>query len=158
MKCGTNKLAELLLRNPRIKVNACSLANTQGGRNEGLFQAALKQGLIFEGHDFTHNHRNDPDGWMNKIGKRLPLTIGNSTTTFDKSLSYMDIQLFSVAKIAIEHLPNAKIVSTLCNPVERHYSELHHLIRLIPDSFNKFYRDNDISTDRFCFFCRFVKT
>jgi len=64
MKCGTNKLAELLIKHPRIKVNSCNLSNTQGGCDQGLFQAALKQGFIFEGNDFTHIRRNDPDNWL----------------------------------------------------------------------------------------------
>jgi len=147
MKCGTNKLAELLIKHPRIKVNSCNLSNTQGGCNQGLFQAALKQGFIFEGNDFTHVRRNDPDNWLNKLGRRLPLTDGISTMTFDTSPSYMDIPFFpNVAKTAKEYLPNAKIVATLCHPAERLFSELHHLLNSNnPDEFNQFYRDNDVT-------------
>ena len=146
MKCGTNKLAELLLQHPRIKLNSCNLSNTQGGCNQGLFQAALKQGLVFEGNDFTHIRRDDPDGWLNNYGKRLPLTDGISTMTFDKSPSYMDIPFFpDVAKTARKYLPNVKIVATLCNPAERLFSELNHLLNSNREGFNQFYHDNDVT-------------
>jgi len=146
MKCGTNKLAELLLQHPRIKMNSCNLSNTQGGCNQGLFQAALKQGFIFEGNDFTHIRRDDPEGWLNNYGKRLPLTDGISTMTFDKSPSYMDVPFFpDVAKISKKYLPNVKIVATLCNPAERLFSELNHLLNSNTDGFNQFYHDNDVT-------------
>lgn len=144
--CGTDRLAELLVKHPRIHVNSCNLSNTQGGCNQGLFQAALKQKLIFEGNDFTHIHRNDPKDWMHKFGRRLPVTDGINTITFDKSPSYMDVSFFpDVAKLSKKHLPTAKIVATLCNPAERLLDEFQHVRDSDPNGFNQFYQDNDVT-------------
>lgn len=144
MKCGTNTIAEMLQKHPRMQLNTCSLVNTQGGCNQGLFQAA-RQGLIFEGHDFTHIKRNNPEGWLNTFSKRLPLTDGVNSMTFDKSPSYLDTPNFpEVVKTAKQYLPNAKIIATLCNPAERLYSELHHTLQRDRGSFNQFYYDNAV--------------
>jgi hypothetical protein len=145
MRCGTNTIAEMLLKHPRIQLNSCNLVNTQGGCNENMFQAALKQGLIFEGHDFTHGRRKMPNGWLDQFGKRLPMTDGINTMTFDKSPSYMDVSIFpDVVEYAKAHLPNAKIVATLCNPAERLYSEYHYMLEKSRFHFSQFYNDNAI--------------
>jgi hypothetical protein len=144
MKCGEDTVAHLLQKHPRIQVNTCSLVNTQGGCNDKMFQGS-RQGLIFEGHDFTHTKRSDPDGWLNALGKRLPLTDGINSLTFDKSPSYLDVQIFpDVVETAKKYLPNAKIVVTFCNPAERLFSELHHLLSLSKGGFDQFYFDNGV--------------
>lgn len=145
MKCGTNTIAHLLQKHPRIQLNTCSLVNTMGGCNDKMFQGA-RQGLIFEGHDFTHVKHSDPDGWLHAFAKRLPLTDGISSITFDKSPSYLDTQIFpDVVETAKQYLPNAKIVVTVCNPAERLYSELQHLMKVSRGEFDQFYHDNGVS-------------
>lgn len=70
----------------------------------------------------------------------MPLTDGINTTTFEKSPTYMETQIFEdVAQTAYDILPNAKIVATLCHPAERLYSEFHR-----PGPLHQFYLDNDI--------------
>jgi hypothetical protein len=144
-KCGTTNIADMLMRHPRVKVNSCNLKNTMGGCREGWFQGALKQGIMFNGDDFTHKRRYLPNGWLDEFGKRLPSTDGVHTMTIDKSPSYMDISFFpDVAEYAKAHLPNAKIVATLCNPAERLYSEWKSLPFETHDGYKQLYRDNDV--------------
>jgi hypothetical protein len=144
-KCGTTNIADMLLRHPRIRFNSCNLKNTMGGCRVGWFQGALKQGKVFDGDDFTHVRRRMSNGWLDEFGKRLPRTDGITTATFDKSPSYMDISFFpEVVDYAKAHLPNAKIVATLCNPAERLYSEFQSLLADPNQGYKHLYWDNGV--------------
>ncbi|KAG7369273.1 sulfotransferase family protein [Nitzschia inconspicua] len=144
-RCGTTTIADILLRHPRMRFNSCDLKNTMGGCIVGWFQGALKQGKIFDGDDFTHVRRRMSNGWLDEFGKRLPSTDGITTLTFDKSPSYMDISFFpEVVEYAKAHLPNAKIVATLCNPAERLYSEFHSLLADPYEGYKQLYWDNGV--------------
>lgn len=116
-----------------------------GGCRIGWFQGALKQGKVFDGDDFTHVRRRMVNGWLDEFGKRLPKTNGVTSMTFDKSTSYMDISFFpEVVEYAKAHLPNAKIVATLCNPAERLYSEFHSLLADPYQGYKNLYWENEV--------------
>mmetsp|Transcript_29962 Transcript_29962/g.72667 ORF Transcript_29962/g.72667 Transcript_29962/m.72667 type:complete len:537 (-) Transcript_29962:1744-3354(-) len=142
-KCGTDTVADLLLNHPRIVLNQCSLVNTKGGPlscHPPWFQRT-KQGNYFNVPDLTHHRREDSEGWLNTLARRMPLTDGVNKTTFEKSPTYLETQIFpDVAEEAHKVLPNAKIVATLCNPAERLYSEFHH-----PGPLPQFYLDNGLN-------------
>jgi hypothetical protein len=128
-----------------MRFNSCNLKNTMGGCRVGWFQGALKQGEVFDGDDFTHVRRRMSNGWLDEFGKRLPASDGVTTFTFDKSPSYMDISFFpEVTEYAKAHLPNAKIVATLCNPAERLYSEFHSLLAEPYQGYKQLYWDNGV--------------
>jgi hypothetical protein len=145
-RCGTTMIADMLIQHPRIQFNSCNLKNTMGGCNEGWFQGALKQDLIFEGNDFTLIRKYImPNGWLDEFGKRLPWTDGVTSITFDKSTTYMDVAIFpEVVDYAKAHLPNAKIIASLCNPAERLYSEFNALLTDEARTYQRLYQDNQV--------------
>jgi Sulfotransferase domain len=149
MKCGTNTIGDILQKHPRIKLTTCREQRLLGLIEQedctpDRFQAA-KRDVVFEGHDFTHHMMREPETWLQKFAKRMPVTDGINSITFDKSPSYLNTNIFpEVARTAKHYLPSAKIIASLCNPAERLYSEFHHLVERTLDEFNQFYHDNSV--------------
>ena len=130
VKCGTNTIGELLIRHPRMKMNACDEPSKAAHCNADSFQGSGPDS-IWEGHHLTHIRGNRPTEWSKRWGAFLPSTDGRNNMTFDKSPSYLDTVFFpDVAAFAHRYVPNAKVVVTLCNPTERVYSEWNHAQRL----------------------------
>ena len=145
VKCGTNTIGELLIRHPRMKMNACAEPRKGTSCNTYFFQVSGPED-IWEGHHLTHIRVENPD-WFTRWGAFLPSTDGHNNMTFDKSPSYLDTLIFpDVVAYAHRYVPNAKVVVTLCNPTERVYSEWNHVQRwgYAREHRNKFYTNNDI--------------
>ena len=146
VKCGTNTISKLLIRHPRMKMNACPQPGKATHCNADFFQGSGPDS-IWEGHHLTHIRANRPTEWFKRWGAFLPFTDGRNNMTFDKSPSYLDTLFFpDVAAFAHRYVPNAKVVVTLCNPTERVYSEWNHAQRLDDARLrrNKFYTNIDI--------------
>ena len=128
-----------------MKMNACADPSKGTSCNRHFFQGSGPEN-IWEGHHLSHIRVEKPD-WFKRWGTLLPSTDGRNNMTFDKSPSYLDTLIFpDVAAYAHRHVPNAKVVVTLCNPTERVYSEWNHAQRwdYAREHRNQFYTNIDI--------------
>jgi hypothetical protein len=86
--------------------------------------------LVWELHGLSHGYIEHPTNWKGKYAQKLPPTDGFNgvgEVTFDKSPSYFNTELFpGIAARAKRLLSNAKVVVSVCNPVERLFSEFMH--------------------------------
>lgn len=128
MKCGTNKVGSLLARHPDVQLKVVPDDGSLIGQKD-------QDGNIFEIHYLTHKtlFENQMDPYSlearNLYADHLAWTDGESNITFDKSPSYLDTQYNGgVAAVAKNLLPNARIVATVCNPVERVWSQYQHYL------------------------------
>ncbi|KAI2506761.1 sulfotransferase domain-containing protein [Fragilaria crotonensis] len=126
--CGTDTLGNLLLQHPRVKTNSCK--DPQDPKcNADYFTADASGGepKLWETHGLSHEFVKDPSNWQSKYARRLPFTDGVNGVgelTVDKSPSYFNTEMFpGLVARAKELLPNAKVVVSLCNPVNRLYHE-----------------------------------
>ena len=157
MKCGTNTIGTLLSHHPRIQLERCS-DKRKPNCDMNHFLADSK--AIWENHGLTHKFVEDPINFVGKYAQKLPVTeeydftqLPNGTyvaqrgsMTFDKSPSYLNTDVFpNVADRAKQLFPNAKIVITLCNPVERLYSEYHHEQKKALQKFRLFFEDRNVA-------------
>lgn len=142
MKCGTNKLGSLLSRHPDVQLKVVPDDGSLLGQKD-------QEGNIFEIHYLTHktlfeNQANPSSLDARRLyAQHLPETDGENNMTFDKSPSYLDTQYHGgVASVAKKLLPNARIVATVCNPVQRVWSQYQHylannLSSILPNSFDE---------------------
>lgn len=145
MQCGTNQVGSILSKHPRVVLNVCDhSAETKHISQNFNFQGS-RRGAVWEGHDLTHQSVNYED-FLLKFARRMPVSDGNETITFDKSPSYLPSSIFGNTPERLKSLlPNAKIIVSLCNPAERLYSEFYHTIKWTPEAFQQFYTDNKLS-------------
>jgi hypothetical protein len=114
---------------------------------------------IWENHGLSFNYEMDRHNYKAKYAQKLSITeeyeyiqlpngttaIGRGSLTFDKSPSYLDTEIFpNIADRAKEILPNAKIVVSLCNPVQRFHSEFYHSLRDNKYYFELFFKKHDV--------------
>ena len=126
--CGTVTLGNLLLHHPRVKSNTCKDPKDPYC-NADYFTADASEGKprLWETHGMSHDFVKDPSNWQTKYAQRLPFTDGMhgvGEVTVDNSPSYFNTDDFpDLVARAKKLLPNAKVVVSLCNPVNRLYHE-----------------------------------
>jgi hypothetical protein len=140
MKCGTNTIGTLLSHHPRVKISRCT--NRKANCDPLHFLAGKT--AIWESHGLSHKYNQDRPNYIANYAKKFPVTdeyevitypngtstVGRGSLTFDKSPSYLNTDIFpNIAYRAKQLLPHAKIIVSLCHPVERMYSEFHHNLR-----------------------------
>ena len=155
MQCGTNTIGTMLSHHPRVRLNRC----TEDKPKCDLDHFMAGKESVWEGHGLTHDFVLDPHNFVAKYAQKLQLTeeydyvklldntsaVGLGSLTIDKSPSYLNTDIFpNVASRAKQMLPNAKIVVTLCNPVERMYSEFHHTLHYSKDIFESFFTNHNV--------------
>lgn len=155
MKCGTDSIGALLARHPRVKVNRCREKKDQCDTNHFLADTTT----IWENHGLSHGYKQDLNNYVAKYAQKLPVTeeydysdkrFVNDTSrsgslTFDLSPTYLNAEVFpNIANRAKQLLPSAKIVISLCHPVQRMYSEYIHTMTYNKHYFELFFNNHNV--------------
>jgi len=121
MKCGTNALSEYILQQSHIKLNPYREFHYF---SDGFCPSEYYMGSFSE----DKNSINANSTILQVYANSFEDTDWENTFTFDKSPGYM--QETDIIPIRIKRLiPNIRVVALLCDPVDRFFSQYHHLRR-----------------------------
>ena len=142
VKCGTNTLADLLRRHPRIQINTCSdsrlpFCNAKYFQGDAI--SMWEDNSFVEENNTATSRRTDTnlnenldfdsDYVPDRFSQVLPRTDGKTNISMGKSPAYLMTQFYASKNVAHRIkavLPHTKVIVTLCNPTERLFSEWNH--------------------------------